>query len=109
MKDVIFMYALVEIKGKQYKAQEGAVLNVDKIDQEPGQTVEFDSVLMISDGEKTTVGTPYVKGAKVTALLEDQIKGKKVFIFKFKRRKGYRRKQGHRQQYSQLLIKEIQA
>lgn len=103
------MYALVEIQGKQYKAQEGAVLKVDKIDKETGATVEFDSVLMVADGEKTQIGTPYVKGAKVTAVLEDQIKDKKVVVFKFKRRKGYRRKQGHRQQYSQLLIKEINA
>ncbi len=103
------MYALVEIQGKQYKAQEGAVLKVDKIDKETGATVEFDSVLMVADGDKTQIGTPYVKGAKVTAVLEEQIKDKKVVVFKFKRRKGYRRKQGHRQQYSQLLIKEINA
>ncbi len=103
------MYALVEIKGKQYKAQEGDVLKVDKIDMAAGETVEFDSVLMVADGETTKVGKPYVEGAKVTAILEDQVKGKKVLIFKFKRRKGYKRKQGHRQQYSQLLIKEIKA
>ncbi|MCF7933275.1 MAG: 50S ribosomal protein L21 [Spirochaetia bacterium] len=103
------MYALVEIQGKQYKAQEGAVLTVDKINKETGETVEFDSVLMVSDGDSTQVGQPYVAGAKVTAVLEDQVKGKKVVIFKFKRRKGYKRKQGHRQKYTQLLIKEIKA
>lgn len=103
------MYALVEIQGKQYKAEEGSVLTVDKIDNETGATLEFDSVLMVADGEKTTVGTPYVKNAKVTAVLEDQVKGNKIMVFKFKRRKGYKRKQGHRQQYTQLLIKEITA
>ncbi len=103
------MYALVEIKGKQYKAQEGDVLKVDKIDMETGATIEFDSVLMVADGDNTVVGKPYVEGAKVTAVLEDQIKGKKIMVFKFKRRKGYKRKQGHRQKYTQLLIKEIKA
>lgn len=103
------MYALVEIKGKQYKAQEGALLTVDKIDQEPGEELEFDSVLMVADGEKTKVGNPYVKGAKVTATLDEQAKGKKVVVLKFKRRKGYKRKQGHRQQYSKLLVTQIKA
>ncbi len=90
------MYALVEIKGKQYKALEGAQLTVDKFDIEDGEVLEFDSVLMISDGDKTSVGTPYVEGAKVTAVVNEQIKGKKVTIIKFKRRKGYKKKQGHR-------------
>ncbi|MGM0431335.1 MAG: 50S ribosomal protein L21 [Spirochaetota bacterium] len=103
------MYALVEIKGKQYKAQEGALLTVDKIDQEPGKELEFDSVLMVADGDKTKVGSPYVKGAKVTATLDEQTKGKKVVVLKFKRRKGYKRKQGHRQQYSKLLVTQIKA
>ena len=103
------MYALVEIKGKQYKALEGANLTVDKIDIEDGEVLEFDSVLMISDGDKTSVGTPYVKGAKVTALVNEQIKGKKLTILKFKRRKGYRKKQGHRQNYSVLTVQNIKA
>ncbi len=103
------MYALVEIKGKQYKAQEGDVLKVDKIDMETGSTIEFDTVLMVADGDSTVVGKPYIEGAKVTAVLEDQVKGKKIMVFKFKRRKGYKRKQGHRQKYTQLLIKEIKA
>jgi large subunit ribosomal protein L21 len=105
----MYMYALVEIQGKQYKAQEGAVLTVDKIDQEAGKDLEFDSVLMVADGEKTTVGTPYVKGAKIKAQLEEQVKGKKVVVLKFKKRKGYKRKQGHRQQYTKLLVTEITA
>ncbi len=103
------MYVLVEIKGRQYKAEEGTLLEVDKIEKEAGDTIEFDSVLLVRDGDQTKVGTPYVTGAKVTAVLEEQIKGKKMMIFKFKRRKGYRRKQGHRQQYSRIKIQSITA
>ena len=103
------MYALVEIQGKQYKAQEGAMLRVDRIDREAGETVEFNSVLMVADDNDTKLGTPYVEGAKVTAVIADQINDKKVVVFKFKRRKGYKRKQGHRQQYSVLAVKEIKA
>ncbi len=103
------MYALVEIKGKQYKALEGARLTVDKFDIEDGEVLEFDSVLMISDGDKTSVGTPYVEGAKVITVVNEQIKGKKVTIIKFKRRKGYMRKQGHRQKYSVLTVQSIKA
>jgi len=103
------MYALVEIKGKQYKALEGAQLTVDKFDIEDGEVLEFDSVLMISDGDKTSVGTPYVEGAKVTAVVNEQIKGKKITIIKFKRRKGYKKKQGHRQKYSVLTVQSIKA
>ncbi len=108
-KDVVFMYALVEIKGKQYKALEGAQLTVDRFDKEPGDVLEFESVLMISDGDAAEVGNPYVKGAKVTAVVNEQIKGKKITILKFKRRKGYRKKQGHRQKYSVLTVQGIQA
>lgn len=104
---MVFMYALVEIKGKQYKVLEGAVLTVDKFENEPGDVLEFDSVLMISDGENSQVGAPYVEGAKVTAVVDDQIKGKKVKILKFKRRKGYRKTQGHRQKYSVIKVQGI--
>jgi len=100
------MYALVEIKGKQYKAEKGTKLKVDLMDQEKGSKVEFDSVLLTSDKE-VKVGTPYVKDAKVTATVEDHFKDKKVLVFKFKRRKGYRRKQGHRQQYTLLKVNDI--
>jgi large subunit ribosomal protein L21 len=101
------MYALVEIGGKQYKAQEGATLRVDKINKEAGEVLEFETVVAIADGEKSQFGTPYVDGVKVVATLGEVIKDKKIKIFKFKRRKGYRRTQGHRQQYSMLTINEI--
>ena len=101
------MYALVEIKGKQYKAEKGSLLKVDKLDQEEGSSVEFDTVLLTKDGEAVKVGSPYVKGAKVTATVGDTRKDKKVTVIKFKRRKGYRRKNGHRQQYTFLKVEGI--
>jgi large subunit ribosomal protein L21 len=100
------MYALVEIKGKQYKAEKGSKLTVDLLDQEKGSKVEFDSVLLTSDKE-VKVGTPYVKDAKVSATVEDHFKDKKVTVLKFKRRKSYRRKQGHRQQYTVIKVNDI--
>jgi len=103
------MYALVEIQGKQYKAEEGALLKVDKLDKAAGDNLEFNSVLLVRDGEETKVGTPYVKDAKISATVEDQIRGKKVLVYKFKKRKGYRRKQGHRQQYSLIKVQNITA
>ncbi|MBN2627960.1 MAG: 50S ribosomal protein L21 [Spirochaetales bacterium] len=101
------MYALVEIKGKQYKAEKGAVLTVDKVDSQNGDAVEFDRVLLVADGEKTTVGAPYVAGVKVKAVVEDAFRDKKVKVLKFKRRKGYLRQKGHRQQYTKLKVEDI--
>ncbi len=101
------MYALVEILGKQYKVLEGAELKVDKINSEAKDKVEFTSVLALSDGEKTTFGKPYVEGAKVVCSLKEDVKGNKVKVYKFHRRKGYRRTQGHRQQYSVITVDQI--
>ena len=104
----IDMYALVEFKGKQYKAEKGALLKVDKIDAEAGTPVEIETVLLLSGGEgAVTVGTPYVKGAKVSARLESHGKDRKIIVFKYKPKKDYRRKQGHRQQYSIIKIEDI--
>jgi len=100
------MYVLMEFKGKQYKAEKGAVLEVDKIDAEVGQTVDIDSVLLVS-GDKVAVGAPYVQGAKVQAVVEDHKKAKKIIVFKYKPKKDYRRTQGHRQQYSVIKINDI--
>jgi large subunit ribosomal protein L21 len=100
------MYALVEFKGKQYKAEKGAVLKVDRIDAEVGQAVDIDSVLLLS-GDTVTVGNPYVRGAKVSAVVESHGKAKKIIVFKYKPKKDYRRKQGHRQQYSLIKIGDI--
>jgi large subunit ribosomal protein L21 len=100
------MYVLIEFKGKQYKAEKGAVLEVDKIDAEVGQTVDIDSVLLVS-GDKVAVGAPYVQGAKVQAVVEGHKKAKKIIVFKYKPKKDYRRKQGHRQQHSLIKINDI--
>jgi len=102
------MYALVEFKGKQYKAEKGAVLKVDKIDAEPGAALNIDTVLLVSGGEgQVTVGSPYVQGAKVSATVESHGKGDKIIVFKYKPKKDYRRKQGHRQQFSLIKIGDI--
>jgi large subunit ribosomal protein L21 len=100
------MYALIEYKGKQYKAEKGAFLKVDRIDAVPGSTVDIDSVLLVS-GETVSVGSPYVQGVKVQAVVEAHKKAEKIIVFKYKPKKDYRRKKGHRQQYSVLKIQDI--
>jgi large subunit ribosomal protein L21 len=100
------MYAIVEFKGKQYKAEKGAVLRVDRIDAAPGSVVDIESVLLIS-ADKVTVGAPYVPGVKVQAVVEGHERTKKIIVFKYKPKKDYRRKHGHRQQYSVIKIQDI--
>jgi len=101
------MYALVEIKGKQYKVEKGSLIKVDLLGEEAGKTVEFDTVLMLSGDKGPQIGQPYVKAAKITATVGGTVKGTKVHVLKFKRRKGYHRSQGHRQKYSFLKVNEI--
>ena len=101
------MYALVEIKGKQYKAEKGAVLKIDRLPEVKGESVDFETVLMIRGEGDVKVGTPYVDGAKVTATVEEHMKDKKIVVHKFKRRKNYRRKQGHRQQFTLVRVEDI--
>ncbi|MDR1972217.1 MAG: 50S ribosomal protein L21 [Treponema sp.] len=105
------MYALVEFKGKQYKAEKGALLKVDKVDAEPGSSLDIDKVLLVSGGEgeapAVNVGTPYVGGVTVSATVESHGKDPKIIVFKYKPKKDYRRKQGHRQQYSIIKIGDI--
>ena len=101
------MYALVEYKGKQYKAEKDAVLTVDSIDAEKGAKIEIDTVLLVSDGDKVSVGAPYVKGAKVTVVVEESFRDKKVLVLKYKSKKDYHRLIGHRQQYTNIRIKDI--
>ena len=100
------MYALMEFKGKQYKAEKGSVLEVDLIDALPGSVIDIESVLMVS-GDTVSVGAPYVAGVKVKAVVEAHKKAKKIIVFKYKPKKDYRRKQGHRQQYSVIKIQDI--
>ncbi|AEJ61323.1 50S ribosomal protein L21 [Spirochaeta thermophila DSM 6578] len=103
------MYAVVEIGGKQYKAEEGKFLKVERLHADEGQPVDIDTVLMVRDDAGIKVGAPYVTGAKVKAVVSGHGKDRKVIVFKYKRRKNYRRKQGHRQQYTLLKVEQIQA
>ena len=102
------MYALVEFKGKQYRAEKGALLKVDKIDSEPGTALNIDTVLLVS-GDNIRVGSPYVAGAQVSATVESHGRDDKIIVFKYKPKKDYRRKKGHRQQFSLIKIGEITA
>jgi large subunit ribosomal protein L21 len=101
------MYALFEYKGKQYKAEKDALIQVDKIDAEDGASIDIDSVLLVSDGDKISVGTPFVKGAKVSAVVENSFRDKKVLVFKYKSKKDYHRLIGHRQEYTNIRVKDI--
>ena len=101
------MYATIEFKGKQYKAEKDVVLTVDKLDAEKGAKIDVDSVLLVSDGDKVSVGTPYVKGAKVQIVVEDSFRDKKVLVLKYKSKKDYHRLIGHRQQYTNVRVEDI--
>jgi len=101
------MYAMVEIQGSQYKAEKGVRLTVQKVGTEKGDVMEFDTVLLLRDDKKIKVGEPYVKGATVKTVVEDHIRGDKITVFKYKKRKRYRRTRGHRQNYSVLRVEEI--
>lgn len=103
------MYAVIQTGGKQYRVSQGDKLRVEKLGADEGAKVELDKVLMVADGEKVTVGTPYVKGGKVTATVTAHGRGKKVKIIKFKRRKHHLKRQGHRQWYTELEITKISA
>ncbi len=101
------MYALVEIKGKQYKAEKGGLLQIDRIDNAEGDILEFDRVMLLGGGDSVKVGTPYLKGARIRTKVEKHGRERRVIVFKYKRRKDYRRTQGHRQQYSYVRVEEI--
>ncbi len=100
-------YAIVEDGGKQYKAVEGAFIDVDHFPAEAGEEIDLERVLLVADGEKVTVGAPLVTGAKVAATVVAQIRGPKVVVFKYKPKKRYRVRQGHRQDYTRLRIDAI--
>lgn len=101
------MYAIIESCGKQYKVAEGDVIFFEKLDAEEGKKVDFDKVVLVSDGEKIEVGNPYVKGVKVEGKVVAHGKSKKIIVFKYKPKKNYRRKQGHRQPYTKVEITSI--
>ncbi len=102
------MYAVIETGGKQYRVEEGALLEVEKLPGEPGQTVDLDRVLLIGGGETVLVGTPVVAGAKVLSQVVRQKRGPKIRVFTYKRRKKYARRIGHRQAQTVLRIDKIQ-
>jgi large subunit ribosomal protein L21 len=101
------MYAIVESGGKQYKAVPGTTIEVDRLQAEEGTQIDLDQVLLVSDGEEIQVGTPVVDGVSVKATVVEHFKGRKIIVFKYIPSKRYRRKQGHRQQYTRLQIDEI--
>ncbi|QNL45112.1 50S ribosomal protein L21 [Oscillibacter hominis] len=101
------MHAIIETGGKQYKVAEGDVLFIEKLPAEAGDSVTFDRVLAVLDGENTKFGAPAVEGAKVEASVVKNGKGKKIRIFKYNPKKGYRKRQGHRQPYTKVSIGKI--
>ena len=103
------MQAIIVTGGKQYKVSEGDVLFIEKLEAEAGETITFEQVLAVMDGDNATIGAPVVEGASVEATVVKNGKGKKVRIFKYNPKKGYRKRQGHRQPYTKVQIGAIKA
>ena len=102
------MYAVVKTGGKQYRVEEGDILRIEKIPGEIGNPISFDKVLMFSDGDNTVLGRPVVENAVVKGCIIEQDRSRKIIVFKYKRRKRYRRKLGHRQSYTAIRIDQIE-
>jgi large subunit ribosomal protein L21 len=103
------MYAVVKTGGKQYRVSPGDTIEVEKLPHEVGASIELDQVLLVVNGSKTQIGRPLVEGAKVKATVTRQARGRKVIVFKYRPSKRYRRKKGHRQNYTRLRVDEIVA
>ncbi len=101
------MYAILDIAGQQFKVQKDQYLYVNKLAGDAGAALTFDKVMLIGDGANISVGAPLVSGASVSIEILEHVKGDKVIVFKKKRRKGYKKKNGHRQQYTKILVKDI--
>ncbi len=101
------MYAVIEANGKQYMVEEGSVVNIEKTRKKPGDIIELSNILLLVDGEKVEIGKPYLDKGKVLAEVRRHFKGKKTLVFKKRRRKDYKKRLGHRQQYTEVRIKEI--
>jgi large subunit ribosomal protein L21 len=102
------MYAIIETGGKQYKVQAGDVIYIEKLDEQAGDQVVFNNVIAIGSGESLQAGEPFVTGASVTGKVDKHGRGQKIIVFKYKPKKSYRRKQGHRQPYTKVIIENIQ-
>ncbi|MEM7330451.1 MAG: 50S ribosomal protein L21 [Chloroflexota bacterium] len=103
------MYAIVESGGRQYRAEEGHSFSVEKLPYEVGEQFDLDNVLLVANGDNITVGQPSVEGASVKATVVEQYRGKKIFVWKYKPKKRYRRRKGHRQSYTRIRIDSITA
>lgn len=101
------MYALIDFKGRQHKVEKGATITVDLISGNKGDTVTVDTVVFVNNDGNVTVGSPYVKGAKVILEVQDNFRSKKVLVFKHKSKKDYHRLHGHRQNYTNVIVKDI--
>ena len=101
------MYAVIKTGGKQYRVQQGDVIFVEKIDSQADEAVTFEEVLLVNDGDQTRIGAPTVAGAKVEGKVLGQVKGQKIVVYKYKAKKNERKKQGHRQPYTQVEITAI--
>lgn len=101
------MYAIIRSGGKQYRAEVGETIDVDRLPQDVGESIEISDVLLIADGDDTHIGQPQVDGAMVRATVVEQFRGKKIIVYKYRQRTNYRRKQGHRQYYTRLRIEDI--
>lgn len=101
------MYAIIRSGGKQYRAEVGATIDVDRLPHDVGESLEISDVLLVADGDDTRIGQPRVDGATVSATVVEQFRGKKIVVYKYRQRTNYRRKQGHRQYYTRLRIEDI--
>ena len=101
------MYAIIRSGGKQYRAEVGATIDVDRLPNDVGDSIEIGDVLLVANGDDAVIGQPRVEGASVSATVVDQFRGKKIIVYKYRQRTNYRRKQGHRQYYTRLRIDEI--
>lgn len=101
------MYAIIRVAGRQYRAVPGETLDVNRLPQETGETITINDVLLVSNDNEVTVGQPFVAGAAVEVTVEEQFRGEKLIVFKYRQRTSYRRKQGHRQYHTRLRINRI--
>lgn len=101
------MYAVIRDRGMQYRVEKGQILDIALLDADPGSAIELDEVLLIGDAPEAVVGTPLVEGARVQAEIVGEVKGEKIIVFRYRRKKRYRRRTGHRQRYTRIKISAI--